>query len=301
MLSAVPAALLFVGGPDYYSPRALRLAWDLGHLPAFVLWTAVALSASSKFTAKRISSQLLIALPIALLLGLGVEWAQSALGRSFALMDIANDVLGSATAILFLSPARFEMRKLALRGMQVAIVSLVVLQALPLARVVIDDGIAWKQFPVLSDLETPYEITRWTSRSAISVDHEIARQGRASLRVALTTEEYSGASLQHFPANWEGHTALRLSIYSESGDPSVVTISVHDEQHMRTGRAYLDRFNARFTLRPGWNDINVPLARIRDAPVGRALDLRSVRELSIIAVSLPAPRVIHVDNVHLSK
>jgi hypothetical protein len=216
-------------------------------------------------------------------------------------MDVANDVLGSATAIVFLSPARFEMRKLALRGAQVATVSLVVLQSLPLARIVIDDGIAWKQFPVLSDLETPFEITRWTSRSAISVDHEIARQGRASLRVPLTTEEYSGASLQYFPSNWEGYTALRLGIYSESGDPSVVTISVHDEQHIRTGRAYSDRFNARFTLRPGWNDIDVPLARIRNAPASRTLDLRSVRELSVIAVSLPAPRVIHVDNVHLRK
>lgn len=299
VLSAVAAALLFVGGPDYYSPRALRLAWDLGHLPAFFLWTALVLSASPKFTAKRISTQTSLALPIALLLGLGVECAQSALGRSFGLMDLANDILGSATAIVFLSPTRFEMRKLALRGAQVATASLVVLQSLPLARIVIDDGIAWKQFPVLSDLETPFEITRWTSSSAISVDHEIARQGRASLRVPLTTEEYSGASLQYFPSDWDGYAALRLSIYSESGDPSVVTVSVHDEQHIRTGRAYSDRFNARFTLRPGWNDIDVPLARIRNAPASRTLDLRSVRELSVNASSLPAPRVIHVDNIHL--
>jgi hypothetical protein len=214
-------------------------------------------------------------------------------------MDLANDVLGSATAIVFLSPARFEMQKLALRGAQVAAVSLVVLQSLPLARIVIDNGIAWKQFPVLSDLETPFEITRWTSRSAISVDHEIARKGRASLRVPLTTEEYSGASLQYFVSNWEGYATLRLSIYSESGDPSVVTISVCDEQHVRTGRAHSDRFNGRFTLRPGWNDIDVPLAQIRNAPATRTLDLRSVREVSVIASSLPAPRVIHVDNVHL--
>jgi len=300
-LSPAAAVLLFVGGPDYYSPRTWRLAWDLGHLLVFFVWTAAVLSASPRFAAKRIGNQLLIALPIVLLLGLCVEWAQSVLGRSFGLRDIATDVLGSAAAIVFRSPARFEMERAALRAAQIGVIVLVGLQSLPLARVVIDDAIAWKQFPVLSDLETPFELTRWTSRSAISVDHEIARQGRASLRVPLTTEQYSGASLQHFLSDWEGYSALHLSIYNESGDPFVVTISIHDKQHAQTGRAFSDRFNARVTLRRGWNDIDVPLVQIRNAPARRALDLRLIRDLSIIAVALPAPHVIYIDDIRLKR
>jgi hypothetical protein len=216
-------------------------------------------------------------------------------------MDIANDVLGSATAIVFLSPARLEMQKAALRAAQVAVVALVLLGSLPLARVVIDDGIAWKWFPVLSDLETPFELTRWTSGSPISINHEIVRQGRASLRVPLTTEQYSGASLGNFPSGWEGYTALHLSIYNESGDPFIITISIHDEQHIQTGRAYSDRFTARFTLRRGWNDIDIPLVGIRNAPARRTLDLRMVRDLSIVAIALPTPRVIYIDDIHLKK
>jgi len=300
-LSAAAAVLLFVGGPDYYSPRALRLAWDLGHLPAFFVWTAAALLASPRFAAKSIRVQILVALPTVLLVGLGVEWVQSALGRTFGLMDLVNDVLGSAGAIVFLSPARLEMRRTALRTAQVAVVALIVLQLLPLARVVIDDGIARKRFPVLSDLETPFELTRWTSRSAISVDQRIARHGRASLRVPLTTEKYSGANLQHFPSDWESYTALHLSIHNDSGDPLVITISIHDKQHIETGRAYSDRFNGRFPLRQGWNDIDIPLVQVRNAPARRTLDLRVVRDLSIIAVALPTPRVIHIDDIYLKK
>jgi len=299
--SAAAALLLFVGGPDYYSPRAWRLAWDLGHLLAFFLWTAVSLSASARLAAQRAGRQILIIAPIALLLGLGIEWAQSLLGRTFSLLDVANDLLGSAAAMVFLSPRRLQMRSAALRSAQVVVLTLVALQALPLARVVIDDGIAWKQFPVLSDFETPFELSRWTSRSSISTDHGIARQGRASLRVPLTTQQYSGASLQHFPSRWEGYAALHLSIYNESENPLAISISIHDEKHMQSGRAYPDRFTAHFFLQRGWNDIDIPLEQIRNAPAHRMLDLESVRDLSVVAIALPAPRVIHIDDVRLTR
>jgi VanZ family protein len=299
--SVAAAVLLFVGGPDYYSPRAWRLAWDLGHLLAFFLWTAAGLSASARLAAHRTSTQILIVAPIALFLGLGIECAQSLLGRTFSLADIANDLLGSASAIAFLSSRRREMRRVALRSAEVIVLTLVALQSLPLARVVIDDGIAWKQFPVLSDFETPFELTRWTSRSLISIDHRIARQGSASLQVPLTTEPYSGASLQNFPSGWEGYAALHLSIYNESEDPLGISISIHDEKHMQTGRAYPDRFTAHYALQHGWNDIDIPLERVRNAPAHRTLDLESVRDLSVVAIALPTPRVIHIDDVRLTR
>jgi hypothetical protein len=244
---------------------------------------------------------MLVIAPIALVLGLGIEWAQSLLGRTFSLVDVANDLLGSAAAVLLLSPRRLEMRKAPLRSAQLAVLLLVGLQSLPLARVVIDDAIAWKRFPVLSDLETPFELTRWTSASSISMDHGIARQGGASLRIPLTTQPYSGASLQHFPSRWEGYAALHLSVYNESEDSFVISISVHDEKHVQTGREYPDRFTAYFPLRRGWNDIDIPLERVRNAPAHRTLDLGLVRDLSVVAIALPAPRVIYIDDVRLTR
>jgi hypothetical protein len=188
-----------------------------------------------------------------------------------------------------------------LRAAQLVVAGLATLQCLPLARAVVDDSIALTQFPVLSDFETPFELTRWSSRSAISIDHGIARQGRASLRIPLSTEEYSGASLEHFPSRWDDYAGLHMSIYNASPDAFVIWISIHDEQHLHTGRLYEDRFSASFTLRRGWNDIDIPLDRVRNAPQQRTLDLGAVRDLSIVATALPEPRVIHVDDVRLTR
>ena len=300
-LSAAAAVFLFVGGPDYYSPRAWRLAWDLGHLLAFFVWTAAALSASHRFAAEPVHRQILIALPIVLLAGLGIEWVQSALGRSFALTDIANNVLGSATAIVFLSPARHLMRKPAVRAAQGTVVALVLLQLLPLARVVVDEVIAWKRFPVLSDFETPFELTRWTNRSDIAIDRQIVRQGNASLRVRLMPAKYSGISLRYFPSDWRDYSALSLSVFNGSSAELRVTCRIHDEQHVHTGERYSDRFNQTFVLQAGWNDITIPTKSIRDAPQGRRMDLQRIRDVSIFLTDLYAPRTIYVDDVRLIK
>ena len=299
VLSAATAALFFVGGPDYYSPRTWRLAWDLGHLLAFFAWTAAALSASHRFAAEPVDRQMLIALPIVLLASLGIEWTQSAFGRSFALADIVNNVLGSATAIAFLSPARHLMHKPAVRAAQGTVVALVLLQLLPLAQVVVDDVIAWQRFPILSDLETPFEHTRWTSRSAIAIDRQVVRQGNASLQVRLMPGKYSGISLLYFPSDWRDYTAVSLSVFNGSSSELRVTCRIHDEKHIHTGQRYSDRFNQTFVLKAGWNDITIPTKSIRDAPQGRRMNLQRVRDVSLILTDLHTPRTIYVDDVRL--
>ena len=300
-ISLAAAALFFVGGPDYYSPRAFRMAWDLGHLPAFFIWTAAVLAISRRFATTPIASQLLIAAAVVVPVGLGIEWFQVFVGRDFELRDVANDFLGSAAAIVFLSPGRRRMRKATLRAVQSAIAIFFVLQVEPLVRVIIDDVIARAQFPVLSDFETPFERTRWASQTPITVDDRIARHGKASLRVPLTTDKYSGASLRHFPSDWGGYKALHISIYNQSKDHFAITVSIHDKQHVQTGRAYQDRFTGRFILDAGWNDIDIPLDRVRTAPADRTIDLRRILDLSILAISLPTPHVIFVDDIRLKK
>jgi hypothetical protein len=107
--------------------------------------------------------------------------------------------------------------------------------------------------------------------------------------------------LEHFPSRWDDYAGLHMSIYNASPDALVISISIHDDQHSRTGRLYSDRFSASFTLRRGWNDIEIPLDRVRNAPQDRALDLGTVRDLSIVATALPEPRVIHVDDIRLTR
>lgn len=301
VLSLVCATLLFFGGPDYYSPRAYRLAWDLGHLGVFFVWTIAALIASTAFAKLSLHKQLLVALPAILALGVSVEWMQGILGRSFALSDILNNLLGGGTAIVFASPSRSSITRRGLRAVQAVVLVLVLWQLSPLARVLIDDVIAIQQFPVLSDFETPFEVTRWHSRSRIEIDRQLSRHGKASLKVPLVTTKYSGAELQHFPSDWRSYEMLRVSIYNASSDPLRLTFSIYDRQHITNGQPYSDRFNTTLIFTQGWHDVEIPIREIESGPKGRYLDLRQVSAVRIVAVSLKNPRVMYIDNVRLEK
>jgi VanZ family protein len=293
--------LLFVGGPDYYSPRSHQAAWGLGHDLTFFLWTLLLIRHSSKFARRSLGEQLLLAVLVTVPLGFAIEWLQTFVGRSFSVGDVARDLNGSGLAIVFLSPATKSFQKGALRTFQVAAVVLILIQLYPVATTLVDEIVAKREFPILSDLETPFEISRWSRSSPIAVDHQIVRHGRASLRVRLMPAKYSSIALRYFPSNWQGYSVLSFSIRNPSDTPLRIICRVHDQQHIRNGQQYTDRFNKSLLLLSGWNDINIDLKEIRDAPRNRRIDLSSIAGITFFAMDLPDPKVIYIDDVRLSR
>ncbi|MBE0618205.1 MAG: hypothetical protein IH608_09810 [Proteobacteria bacterium] len=173
-------------------------------------------------------------------------------------------------------------------------------QCLPLARALTDEVSARRHFPVLADFEDARELERWTGVACFEQSSDVARAGTQSLRVRLGTEHYSGVALHYFPGDWRGFRALRLSLYRPDDDPLLVLVCrIHDAAHRERGQAYADRFNRRIHLAAGWNDVEIPLAEIRDAPRGREMDLGRIEGVGLFAVALPEPRVVYLDDVHL--
>ena len=60
-----------------------------------------------------------------------------------------------------------------------------------------------------------------------------------------------------------------------------------------------DRFNRRFEMRPGWNDVAIPIADIKNAPAERKLELDDLSEVVIFTVNPPKPRQMYLDYVRL--
>ncbi len=133
----------------------------------------------------------------------------------------------------------------------------------------------------------------------IAIDQKTVKEGSASLKMPLTTDKYSGASLAHFPSDWRNYKYLHMSIFNTSQEPLKVTVRIHDDQHITNGQSYWDRFNRRFTLSHGWNDINVAIEEIRNAPRNRIMDLQAVKDVTIFASRLRTPKVIYIDDVRL--
>lgn len=290
--------LFFIDGPDYYASRHFKAFWNLGHILFFALLPYCAISCLKKRPVG-FAVQGLLTFGACLVFGGLIELSQYGFQRTPDVGDLFRDVIGGMVGIFFLLPSRHNVRNGLLRSMQTVTACLVALQVYPLVAALADEYLARKQFPVLSSFETPWEIKRWHGSAGYAEDDSVHLDGSRSLRVLLRTDLYSGVSLFYFPENWEGAKFFRLSIYNPSAEILTLTCRINDRQHRQGGGAYDDRFNRSYVLPKGWHTIVVDMEDIREAPKGRRMDIKHVKEVGLFATRLPRPRVIFIDDVRL--
>ena len=272
-LAVIMVVLLFVGGPNADSLRSFRYVWGMGHLFCFAIWTLLYVNWRSSHS---FYQQLIAVVVLAFLLGGATELIQSGIGREASWEDLGNDIIGALIGMSFLAPARHSIPTYNLIIFKVIVVSLVFISVLPLSKVLIDDVTAWQQFPLLSGFETSLEKTRWRGSARRSIDNNIFHSGKASLRVELTTQRYSGIGIKDFPRDWTGFSAVIMWVYNPEIEPLLLHFRIHDHYHYEHDNAYNDRFNTSFDLKSGWNLLQVPLEKVANSPHARLLDLTNI-------------------------
>jgi VanZ family protein len=299
VLLAIGSILLFWGGPDYYSSRSFKHFWDIGHIIYFALLAGL-LSRWRVVARMSLPSQWTIILAITLLLGGAIEFMQYGTARTSDIGDVLRDLTGSLIALAFASPG-VGLRTVRLRySLRVCVSLLLLIQLWPVTRSLIDEAIACHQFPILSNLETPFEIDRWSGSAVLSVETQpLIAQGKL-LKLALTTDKYSGAALDYFEGDWALFKRLEISLFNPGANSLRITCRIHDVQHADGNEEYEDRFNRSFLLLPGWNHIEIDLNEVKESPVNRRMDMHRIRGVGLFATSLPTPRIIYLDNVRLS-
>lgn len=234
-----------------------------------------------------------LTLAFALVLGVLIELIQPYFGRTAAIRDVWQNVLGAAIAVVLHAPT--GPRRRALAG------ALGVILALELyipTTSIWDRGVARSQFPDLATFSTPFEHRRWTRGTQ---DDTFARTGDRSLRVDLEPARYAGTTLRRSLGDWHGFDALTFSVYNASHDPLTITVSVWDHHHRNSGGPYADRFNQRYQLLPGWNDIRIPVIAIKTAPAERTMGLDDMAEFAVFTTDLEEQRTIYLDAVRLER
>lgn len=299
VLLAIGSALLFVGGPDYYSSRSFKHFWNIGHIVYFALLAGL-LSRWSLVFRMSLAWQWTIILVITLLLGVSIEFMQHGAMRTPDSMDVLRDMTGSLLVLVFgslgskLQPVNWQL------SLQFFVLALSLVQLWPLTKSLVDEAIARHQFPLLSGLETPFEIDRWTGSARVSVETKASISQGKLLKLSLTTDQYSGAALKYFDGNWASARTLKISLYNPDADPLQVTCRIHDLQHADGDEEYEDRFNRSFRLMQGWNHIEINLNEVKESPASRNMDMSRIRGLGLFVVSLPTSRTLYIDNVQLS-
>jgi len=300
LLSALLLMLLFTAaGPDEGVPRSWKAVWNLGHVATFFIWTLTLLRFFPWLRERSFSVQSGKVLALTLLAATLIEGIQYLIGRSASLADIATGMVGSFVALAFFSPPAAALPRTRHRAMRLLATVLLLLSLLPLLLALLDEARARRHFPMLGDFETPLELSRWNSRAALAISDEQARHGRRSLQVRFTTARYSTVGMRYFIRDWRAYQWLRFSVYNPGQQPLMLSLRIHDRQHVRNGMPTRDRFNNRLAVRPGWNDYRIPLTRIRQAPSGREMDLAAVAELTFFVTRQPRIRTLYFDELRL--
>lgn len=299
ILLLIGSILLFVGGPDDYSSRSLKRFWDMGHIIYFALFT-VSLSRWRPVSRMPLIRQWAVILTITLLVGVSIELMQYGTTRTPSTGDVIRDLAGSLLALVF-GPLGKKIEPITRRfSLQISVIVLMLVLLWPLVKSIIDEAVAHYQFPLLSGFETPFEVDRWQGGDKLSVESISSISAGKLLKLSLTTDKYSGASLRYFDGNWSSARTLRISVYNPDKNPLQLSCRIHDQQHTEGYQEYEDRYNRRFLLLPGWNQLEIDLDEVEGSPSGRNMDMSRVRSVGFFTVALPEPRIIYIDEVRLT-
>lgn len=299
-LLATASYFLLFGGPGSYAARSATELWNMGHVAYFALLTLL-LARIKVIASLPANYQWPGILLLTLILGIAIETMQHGTGRTPDIADILRNFVGCLLALSF-TPA--YTRSLALPGRTVLrYISGIILglSMLPLIIAVSDEQVARSQFPVLSDFSTPFEMYRWRSSASTRVVELEPGTDRRQMEVTFTAGQLTGAHMIHLATDWTEYTSVNLRLYSPYSDLLPVTIRTHDREHSTGAYQFIneDRFQKRFQLEPGWNQISIPLADIIDAVSTRRIKLSDMQQIGLFTRPEDESRTVYIDAVYL--
>ena len=259
--------LLFLGGPDYFSSRSFRHFWDVGHIVYFALLAGL-LARWRFISLMQVAGQWMAILSVTLVAGVSIELLQYGTTRTPDPGDVLRDLTGSLLVLVFGTGGALLQPRTWRNCLQFSVLLLLLVQFVPLARSLIDEAIASRQFPLLSDFDTPFEIDRWGGAPGLSVVSMPAISESRLLKVPLTTARYSGIRLDYFNGDWTSARILRIRVYNPDSNPLQITCRIHDIQHTHGNQEFDDRFNRGFILGTGWNQLEIDLKDVESYEKG---------------------------------
>jgi len=261
-------------------------------------WTAIA---------NRPFRQYVFALAITVLSGALVEMAQIYLPGDSDLYDLSRDIAGALAALGFRAAmdrrlaagARFV--GIRLRKLLLGFSGIVLLAALtPLA--VLTGAYLHRDlsFPIIADFESnwarPLMKTRKVSLASVSAPPAWNDNHGKVGRLTFLPAKYPTFSIEEPFPDWNSYSFFSLLIFSPEAE--IVTIGLRIEDS-HTDNSFDDRFNLTVDLKSGRNEIVVPLEKIRTAPKGRLMDMKSINSIHIYAGVIRSPVTLFLDDIRL--
>lgn len=287
---------LFIINADLADTRLEKEIWNLGHLFGFFVVWLFLMNLFSLFipsSLKRIGLVLLVTLIASSL----IEIVQHYIGREATLQDIGLDLVGTILAVIVI----ISLKKCFRGNLSALITFFFITTAVlvwPSAKIFIDEVNIVRQFPILSDFSTPYELSRWSSNNAVFYIEE--RGDNHILKVRFRRDaRYSVLALNSFGSAWNKYNELVYRVNNPGSHSLNIYVRVHDREHKYSHFAYEDRFYRAIKLKPGRSEIKIKLLDIYKAPEGRKMDLTEIESIMLFTVNLEKDAELEITKVFL--
>ena len=132
---------------------------------------------------------------------------------------------------------------------------------------------------------------------ALSDEHPT--HGVKALKLELypfNTPDYPGLAPIIKDNNWSDFKELRFDIFNPAEKNVTVSVRIDDGKDYPE---YEERYNNRFILEPGINNIRVPLNTLVTSGTARTLNLRKIYRLLLFMANPEKKVVLHVDYIRL--
>jgi hypothetical protein len=154
---------------------------------------------------------------------------------------------------------------------------------------------------LLTGFEDEADLPQWECRGAtVARSEQNATRGRFSLQLTLLPGRYPGLSLprgSRLLTGWDEYDVVRLDVFNPQSQPVNLTVRVDD----RRSTDFASRYNGGFTMRPGRNNIELPVHGLQTSDRSRNLDPSQLSQLFIFAPDLPSATVLFLDNFRLER
>lgn len=280
------------------SNRIVNELWDLGHIFAYAILLLFVVRLSRTFSGLSLVFQFILAAIFACLLGILIEFIQLYTGRTFSLHDVLLNVVGALTAVALVSPKIKTVNHFVAMTIRLAVVVSLLFVSKNAIVYGYDGYQAHRQFPVLFDLSSPFELTRWRGQM-VRVDSEEFENSQV-LHAEFLPARYSTLIFDHFPRNWQGYKQLEMVIYNPADTDVKLDIRIHDLEHFEGVSPYSDRFNSKLVFKPGWNTEVISLDTIRQSPRKRPMNMRHIHQLMLYFPNLTDAKTLLIRKISLT-
>ena len=278
---------------------------NAGHSLAFLELSLALCYAATFYFHRRLGVVALVVIAVlSMLFGGMVEVVQGFVGRQSSWSDLGLDGVGTLAGVLTYSALHFSptSRYRYIRWLLIPIVLGIMGRAFikPL-KYAVAEQVVRAELPLLADFDS-----RWSnvfvSRTSSAVlkfeapPPEWKEHSSQVARLKIWPGSWPGIQLYGVVRDWSGYEYLVFDLFSAETENAKMYLRVNDLAH---NHRYSDRYNRSITVKPGYQQIRIPLRKVKAGPAGREMDMSKITEVMFYAYRAKTARTFYLDNLRL--